>query len=167
MPEDEDPPMDISEQDIPQQDIPQLSRPRFLAGLGVGGAVAALAACSSYSQPSTAEPSAAEPAPDTGGSAAAPAVLASTAEVPVGSGIIVDDVVLTQPVAGEYKGFSNVCTHTGCRINAVADGTINCPCHGSKFNLDGTVAQGPAARPLDSKPIVVEGDSIALDLNGG
>jgi Rieske Fe-S protein len=159
--------MDIPQQDTPQQDTPQqdtpqpqLSRPRFLAGLGVGGAVAALAACSTYSEQSTAEPPASEPAPDAGGSAAAPAVLAGTADVPVGSGIIVEDVVLTQPVAGDFKGFSNVCTHTGCRINAVADGTINCPCHGSKFNLDGTVAQGPAARPLDTRSIVVEGDSI-------
>jgi Rieske Fe-S protein len=152
MPEDEDPTMDI-----PQ---PQLSRPRFLAGLGVGGAAAVLAACSTYSEQSTAEPPTSGQAPDTGGSAAAPAALASTSEVPVGSGIIVDDVVLTQPVAGEFKGFSNVCTHSGCRLNAVADGTINCPCHGSKFNLDGTVAQGPAARPLEAKPIVVEGESI-------
>ncbi len=78
----------------------------------------------------------------------------------MGSGIIVDDVVLTQPVAGDFKGFSNICTHTGCTLNEVADGTINCPCHGSKFNLDGTVARGPASRPLDPAAIVVEGDSI-------
>ena len=145
--------MNNRQQDTPQ---PKISRPRFLAGLGVGGAAAALAACSTYSEPSTAEPSTSEPAAP----AAAAATLASTTEVPVGSGIIVDDTVLTQPVAGEFKGFSNVCTHTGCKLNAVADGTINCPCHGSKFNLDGTVAQGPAARPLDTKPIVVEGESI-------
>ncbi|AQA06751.1 (2Fe-2S)-binding protein [Mycobacterium sp. MS1601] len=132
-----------------------ITRPRFLTGLGLGGAAAALAGCSTYSEQS--EPSS---TPPPAGAPAAPAALASTDEVPVGSGIIVDDVVLTQPVAGEFKGFSNVCTHTGCRLNEVADGTINCPCHGSKFNLDGTVAQGPASRPLDTAAIVVEGDSI-------
>lgn len=47
-------------------------------------------------------------------------------------------------------------------MSTVADGTINCPCHGSKFNLDGSVAQGPAARPLDTKNIAVQGDSVVL-----
>jgi Rieske Fe-S protein len=130
-----------------------LSRQQFLTGVGVGAAAVALTACSTYSE------APAEPATDSP-DGAAPAVLASTAEVPVGSGIIVDDVVLTQPAAGDFKGFSNVCTHTGCRLDAVTDGLIICPCHGSRFNLDGTVARGPAARPLDTKPIVVDGESI-------
>ena len=44
----------------------------------------------------------------------------------------------------------------------MADGTIDCPCHGSKFNLDGTVANGPAQEPLEVQAIAVEGDSIVL-----
>ena len=40
---------------------------------------------------------------------------------------------MTQPVAGTFKGFSATCTHQGCKVNEVAGGTINCPCHGSKF----------------------------------
>ncbi len=76
--------------------------------------------------------------------------------------MIVDDIVITQPVAGEFKGFSSSCTHKGCAVNKVADGTIDCPCHGSKFNLDGSVAKGPATEPLEAKQISVEGDSIVL-----
>jgi Rieske Fe-S protein len=82
--------------------------------------------------------------------------------VPVGSGVIVDEVVVTQPTAGVFKGFSATCTHAGCTVREVAGGTINCPCHGSKFNLDGTVANGPAARPLEAKTVSVQGDSIVL-----
>lgn len=152
----------------PTMDIPALriTRPRFLAALGLGGAAATLAACSTYSEQSAPSSSgeAATPAAPSGSQAPADTAtaqaLAATDQVPVGSGIIVDDVVLTQPVAGEFKGFSNICTHTGCTLNEVADGTINCPCHGSKFNLDGTVARGPASRPLDPAAIVVKGNSI-------
>jgi Rieske Fe-S protein len=88
--------------------------------------------------------------------------ITKAADVPVGSGIIVDDVVVTQPAAGDFKAFSSTCTHKGCAVNKVADGTIDCPCHGSKFNLDGSVAKGPATKPLEAKPVTVEGDSIVL-----
>ena len=88
--------------------------------------------------------------------------IAKNADVPVGSGIIVDDVVVTQPAAGEFKAFSSSCTHKGCAVTKVADGTIDCPCHGSKFNLDGSVAKGPATKPLEAKSVTVEGDSIVL-----
>ena len=104
-----------------------------------------------------------EPPPTTGGTAPEPAnVIAKTADVPVGSGVIVDEIVVTQPSAGEFKGFSAICTHKGCTVDKVADGTIDCPCHGSKFNLDGSVANGPATKPLESAAVTVQGDSIVL-----
>ena len=76
--------------------------------------------------------------------------------------MIVDKVVVTQPTAGVFKGLSAICTHAGCTVNKVADGTIDCPCHGSKYNLDGSVANGPATTPLASENITVQGDSIVL-----
>jgi Rieske Fe-S protein len=80
----------------------------------------------------------------------------------VGSGVIVDKVVVTQPTAGVFKGFSSTCTHKGCTVDKIADGTIDCPCHGSKFNLDGSVAKGPATTPLEAQAVTVQGDSIVL-----
>ena len=76
--------------------------------------------------------------------------------------VVVGEVVVTQPAAGDFKAFSAVCTHSGCLINKVADGTIICPCHGSKFCLDAEVVNGPASRPLNAEAITVQGDSILL-----
>lgn len=91
--------------------------------------------------------------------------LTRTADVPVGGGKIFKDrkVVVTQPEAGEFKAFSAVCTHTGCIVSSVDDGTINCACHGSRFSItDAAVEAGPAQRPLPVERITVEGDSIRL-----
>ncbi|MET7478311.1 Rieske (2Fe-2S) protein [Streptomyces sp. NPDC005648] len=91
--------------------------------------------------------------------------LAKTTEIPVGGGKIFKDqkVVVTQPKQGEFKAFSAICTHLGCTVSEVSGGTIDCPCHGSKYRIaDGSVAGGPAPKPLPAEQIKVEGDSIRL-----
>lgn len=96
--------------------------------------------------------------PDTGGQA-----LTSTADVPVGGGTVLPDekIVVTQPEEGDFKAFSAICTHQNCVVADVADGTINCTCHGSRFKItDGSVERGPATRPLPEERITVEGNSV-------
>ena len=139
----------------------RMPRQQVIRGAGVALAAGALAACAKDDEKpaATGESTETAAAPTT---AAAGGVIAKTSDVPVGSGVINGEVVVTQPAAGEFKGFSAKCTHKGCTVNKVADGTIDCPCHGSKFNLDGTVANGPATKPLENKAISVQGDSIVL-----
>jgi Rieske Fe-S protein len=138
----------------------QIPRQTVLIGAGLGLVGAVVAACSTYGKKPEASQTTSADEPSTSGPAGN--VIAKTSDVPVGSGLIVDKVVVTQPSAGVFKGFSTTCTHAGCAVNKIADGTIDCPCHGSKFNLDGTVAKGPAQKPLEAKNVTVQGDSIVL-----
>ncbi|TDU74070.1 Rieske (2Fe-2S) protein [Streptomyces sp. KS 21] len=100
-----------------------------------------------------------------GGGAGGGQALAQTSEIPVGGGKVFKEqkVVVTQPMAGQFKAFSATCTHQGCSVATVKDGNIVCPCHQSLFKIaDGTVAGGPATRPLAAAKISVEGDKISL-----
>jgi len=144
----------------------RIPRQKVLIGAGLGLAASVLTACTTYGKKPEASgdtASTTKAPPATGGTAPEQInAIAKTSDVPVGSGVIVGEVVVTQAAAGDFKGFSSTCTHAGCAVNEVVDGTINCPCHGSKFNLDGSVAQGPATKPLEPKAVAVEGDSIVL-----
>jgi len=102
-------------------------------------------------------------APSSGGQTGT--VLGTTADIPVGGGMVFTaaKVVVTQPTKGVFKAFSAVCTHVGCICNQVADGTINCPCHGSKFKItDGAVVAGPAPSPLPAAPVTFSDGKILL-----
>jgi Rieske Fe-S protein len=99
------------------------------------------------------------------GAAEAAQELTSTGDIPEGGGKVFAEqkVVVTQPVKGQFKAFSAICTHQGCTVTGVAQGTIDCACHGSRFRItDGSVADGPATQPLAARQITVKGNSIRL-----
>ncbi len=55
-----------------------------------------------------------------------------------------------------YNVLYKVCTHLGCLYKwEGANNRFECPCHGSKFQLDGTYIEGPAPRDLDRFKITV------------
>jgi glycine/D-amino acid oxidase-like deaminating enzyme/nitrite reductase/ring-hydroxylating ferredoxin subunit len=56
--------------------------------------------------------------------------------------------------AGAVHAVSPVCTHMGCTVTwNTAETTWDCPCHGSRFNCDGEVIQGPAVKDLEPKEV--------------
>jgi len=76
-----------------------------------------------------------------------PAVVSIPADVPTGLSVVESVVVYREP-GGAIHAFSGRCTHLGCRIDRVIGDEAVCPCHGSRYKADGTVAAGPASRPL-------------------
>jgi glycine/D-amino acid oxidase-like deaminating enzyme/nitrite reductase/ring-hydroxylating ferredoxin subunit len=55
--------------------------------------------------------------------------------------------------AGALHAISPTCTHLGCQVAFnTAERTWDCPCHGSRFDIDGRVIEGPATRDLPPKP---------------
>jgi Rieske Fe-S protein len=174
-------------------DEPRPTRRRLLLGAGLAGLGGALAGCSTAAvpygadeagvirqdgpTPSTMTMPAAGPASsgattsgtargkDARGALVTGAVLGTAAQIPVGGGKIFTAarVVVTQPIRGQYRAFSAVCTHVGCIVNRVSSGTIDCPCHGSEFKItNGAVVTGPAPSPLPSKQIKIVDGTIVL-----
>ncbi len=157
----------------PQRDT-RATRRGVLAGVGLVGLAGAVSACSSggsssssagtsVGAPAATTPASAPSAASGGGGAAS--ALATTSEIPVGGGKIFtsEKVVVTQPNSGDFKAFSAVCTHMGCIVSQISNGTIDCPCHGSQFSIkDGSVVGGPAPSPLPAQAINVSGSSISL-----
>ncbi|MFJ3912503.1 Rieske (2Fe-2S) protein [Streptomyces vinaceus] len=149
---------------------PTARRTVLAAGAAVALAGGTLTACggedkspkSEPGSPSTAQAAApSSPASPSAPSSGTGKALLKSSAVPVGGGTVLKDekLVVTQPTAGSFRCFTAVCTHQGCLVNKVADGTIDCPCHGSKFQItDGAVAHGPATRPLAEKQITVAPD---------
>ena len=153
---------------------------RTLTGLAAAGVGAPLLAACSEDDPETASDPGSTPSssptaqsssaaptetPSTSGGAPAGDALASTSDIEVGGGTIFRDeeVVVTQPVSGEFKCFTAICSHQGCLVSSVSDGTINCDCHGSKYDIEtGDVVEGPATFALGEEPITVTGDQISL-----
>ena len=134
-----------------------LTRRHALTGAAaVGVGLPLLAACGGGGG-STATDSGSAPAPSAGEK------IGPTSDVPVGGGKIYADqkLVVTQPSGGDFKAFSAICTHQGCLVASVAGGTINCPCHGSKFSIeDGSVQGGPAPSALEAVTVTVKGGEI-------
>lgn len=148
----------------------RVSRRAMLAA-GATGVAGALAGCQASNQSNQEAPPPPPPAAGGGddGDPEDGAPVASAADVAVGGGLILadQDLVITQPTAGEFRGFSATCTHLGCKVESISNGVIICPCHNSEYSIvDGSVVRAADGLtpdqqdPLPPAAIAVEGEHI-------
>ena len=66
---------------------------------------------------------------------------------------------------GGFMALYRQCTHLGCSVPwDEATGQFACPCHGSAFDITGSVIEAPAPRALDIYPIAIENNIIKVDI---
>lgn len=74
--------------------------------------------------------------------------LGPASNYPPGSRTVLPDIpALLMHAESGFLAIGLVCTHLGCTVESKPDGFV-CPCHGSRFDLQGNVARGPASKPL-------------------
>ena len=83
-------------------------------------------------------------------------------KLPGGRGEVVEwkgeRVALYKDETGRVFSCSAKCTHMGCIVHwNGAEKSWDCPCHGSRFNYDGRVIQGPANKDLEPKELASKG----------
>lgn len=66
-------------------------------------------------------------------------------------------VIVARVDANTVAACSAICTHKGCDVEYDGDAKEwLCPCHGSRFALDGQVKRGPAKKPLEQFKAALE-----------
>ncbi len=97
--------------------------------------------------------------------------VASVDEVPVGSlkGVLAErtEICLAHADDGNFYAINDVCTHENFLLSGgeLFDVQVECPQHGSRFNLQtGAVTGMPAVIPTRVYPVVVENDEVYVDV---
>jgi Rieske Fe-S protein len=78
-------------------------------------------------------------------------------------GFFGEDRAVVAKKDGKLIGMTAVCTHQGCTVGVIADEhTLDCPCHGSRYTLEGKVMEGPAVKSLSHYNVQAKGAQIVL-----
>ncbi|HEX5171693.1 MAG TPA: Rieske (2Fe-2S) protein [Cyclobacteriaceae bacterium] len=90
----------------------------------------------------------------------------SSALTTVGGAIVKNGIVVIRTSADVYVALSNRCTHQACTVDYKSSNQqLVCPCHGSRFDNNGDVVQGPAAKALSRYAVSVSGNILAVNTN--
>lgn len=139
-----------------------------VAAVLLGGSALFRRSASSTSQagnsPDQSNPGPTAPPSSGGGSGA---VLTSATKVPVGGAHQATDSSTADPVwvlqlqKGKFTAYDAICPHQGCPVSFLSAGEgFACPCHGSRFDSQGHVLNGPAQRGLTQIPVVLDGSEV-------
>lgn len=73
-----------------------------------------------------------------------------------------DHCIMVRTAADNYVAYSQKCTHLSCAVYYSAEhGRLECPCHEGYFSIkDGSVLQGPPARPLPRVELQQRGSEL-------
>ena len=79
-------------------------------------------------------------------------------------GFIVDSgIIIANSDGDNYVALSSICTHQACTVGySVQNNNFPCPCHGSVFNSNGSVANGPATQPLKQYTVTRDGNILTI-----
>jgi Rieske Fe-S protein len=76
-----------------------------------------------------------------------------------------EDLLIIRDSEKTIRIFNAHCTHKGCLVKYSAkDNRINCPCHGSQYDMNGNVLKGPAPRSLQAHAGEIDGNQIIVEL---
>lgn len=79
--------------------------------------------------------------------------------------VLPEQKIYVARTAAGFFAMSAVCTHLGCMTRFLAaEGEISCPCHGSRFDLEGSVSDGPAPRPLPRYHLSLAAGELIVDM---
>lgn len=79
-----------------------------------------------------------------------------TVPLPAANDVMFYERAIVVAGAGGLTVLSAKCPHLGCRINGTEGGDLVCPCHASRFRLNGELLHGPARRGLTPLPFAVD-----------
>jgi cytochrome b6-f complex iron-sulfur subunit len=157
-----------------------MNRKEFLKNLGLSSAtlmalycMGNLTACSSKSDPQPAPPTGTTPTPPTSTTPTPPPASTKvdfTLDLNQndyknlkdnGEFIIKDGIIVARAKDGTFVALSAACTHEGTNVT-LKDNLLNCSNHGSNFNLDGSVKNGPAATALKKYNIAFNATALTV-----
>jgi Rieske Fe-S protein len=76
-----------------------------------------------------------------------------------------EDVLLIRDSEKTIRVFNAHCTHKSCIVKYIEkDNRIECPCHGSQYDLNGNVLKGPAPKSLQAHSVEFDGNQIIVDI---
>ncbi|MDE3236592.1 MAG: Rieske (2Fe-2S) protein [Bacteroidota bacterium] len=80
-----------------------------------------------------------------------------------GGYVYVNGIIIAKTTTGNYLAVSQACTHQGATVVFESNSSMfYCPSHGSMFNANGSVANGPASAPLKQYTVTANGNVLTI-----